>query len=186
MIDVIFGRGFPPAGVCAIECGHSINPTQYSGKSSSFSLNDLLKDGILWAVPKHRRTIEKRLKRRFGVPKYIWKPPVPKTNILMCPTCGYDYEAGRLCGHCYERVKQETKKLQDIIVKQLELKPVEKEVVVLYENEKPKDALEKAKWEEFEIVEVEGERPSWFHSNLLQPTTKETSEDTDVKPKEVV
>lgn len=55
----------------------------------------------MWAVPKKRRTIEKRLSRRFGVEKYVWKPPVAKTNLLICTNCGHNYEAGRLCGKSY-------------------------------------------------------------------------------------
>lgn len=65
------------------------------------SLKDILNNTILWAVPKKRRTIEKRLCRRFGIPELHWKPHVPKTNILMCRKCGHDYEAGTLCGKIY-------------------------------------------------------------------------------------
>lgn len=62
----------------------------------SFSLDDL-KDSILWAVPKHRRSLEKRLNRKYGWPDKVWKPIVPKKNLLMCNTCGDHYEAGHLC-----------------------------------------------------------------------------------------
>lgn len=60
-------------------------PTTYDkipSQTSSRSLKDIIGDGILWAVPKHRRTIEKRLKRKFGknsISKYTlkyYKPPL--------------------------------------------------------------------------------------------------------------
>lgn len=66
-------------------------------KSDRFSLKNLLGDGILWAVPKHRRTIEKRLNRKFGLPGYNWKPLVAKTNLRSCNQCGHDHELGVLC-----------------------------------------------------------------------------------------
>lgn len=67
---------------------------------SRFSLKDVLGDGFLWAVPKHRRSIEKRLKRKFGHPDYIWKMMRPKTNLRVCNVCGDDHEAGVLCRKC--------------------------------------------------------------------------------------
>lgn len=121
-----------------------------------FSIKDLIGDGLLWAVPKSRRTIEKRLKRKFGDPKYVWKPYVPKTHLLVCNTCGHHYEAGILCrkfyviiiifvlqqkciiiviGHCYNKVKAETQEMQDKIINDLGLKPDDKDVVVLYDGE---------------------------------------------------
>lgn len=63
-----------------------------------FSIKDLVGDGFLLAVPKFRRTIEKRWKRKFGMPKYVWKMLEPKTNIKVCHECGHHHEHGRLCG----------------------------------------------------------------------------------------
>lgn len=65
---------------------------------NKFSLKDLIGDGFLLAVPKFRRTIEKRWKRRFGSPEYVWKMLMPKTTIHVCHECGHHYERGRLCG----------------------------------------------------------------------------------------
>lgn len=177
-------------GLCAIDCGSFPNDSKLSNHFGNRSLKEILKNGILWAVPKKRRTIEKRLSRRFGVEKYFWKPPVPKTNLLICVNCGHNYEAGRLCGksycyktviiviiqiitklksnldlwvysmkviigkqylwikeklakiysfaigHCYEKVKLETKEIQEAIQKELGLQPVEENVIVLYDGEK--------------------------------------------------
>lgn len=68
-----------------------------NSESNRFSLKQLLGDGILWAVPKHRRTIEKRLKRKFGHPDYNWKPLKVKTHLRSCNQCGHDHEIGVLC-----------------------------------------------------------------------------------------
>lgn len=65
------------------------------------SIKDILNETILWAVPKKRRSLEKRYNRRYGIPEYHWKPHVSKTNILMCRKCGHNYEAGTLCGKIY-------------------------------------------------------------------------------------
>lgn len=64
---------------------------------SNFSIKDLIGDGFLWAVPRNRRTIEKRWKRKFGSPEYVNKLLLPKTNLRVCNTCGHDYEVGILC-----------------------------------------------------------------------------------------
>uniref|UniRef100_A0A170XF05 39s ribosomal protein mitochondrial n=1 Tax=Triatoma infestans TaxID=30076 RepID=A0A170XF05_TRIIF len=47
---------------------------------SNSSLIDSLKDAFLFAVPKSRRTIQKRRNRRFGFPQYHWKLLVPKNE----------------------------------------------------------------------------------------------------------
>ncbi|XP_070159919.1 large ribosomal subunit protein bL32m [Polyergus mexicanus] len=179
IFQTIFGRGFPPE-LCAIDCNNFLNEPKLANRFGSRSLEEIFKNGILWAVPKKRRTIEKRLARRFGVPKYHWKPPVPKTNLLICTNCGHDYEVGRLCGHCYEKVKVETKEIRDAIQKKLGLNPVEKDVIVLYDGEK--DDKTHKYWKNQRVVEMPKKRPSWFHRNLLEPTTQEPSDKGDVKP----
>lgn len=77
------------AGIEIGEISKSNTPT--------FSLKDIIGDGFLWAVPKHRRTLEKRQKRRFGHPDYVLKILKPKTYLKTCNTCGDDHEAGVLC-----------------------------------------------------------------------------------------
>ncbi|XP_054013798.1 39S ribosomal protein L32, mitochondrial [Hylaeus anthracinus] len=181
-IDIILGRGFPPGGLCAIDCNHVMNQVQPSNGSKR-SLKDILNDGFLWAVPKCRRSVEKRLNRKFGFPEYNWKPHVPKTNILMCRKCGHDYEAGTLCGYCYEIVKKETLEIQEVIKNQLGLQPVEENIVVLYEGEKKHMSDEF--WKKQRIVELPKKRPEWFNQNLLQSTAKEPSDSEDVKTKDL-
>lgn len=69
--------------------------------AEKFSLKDIVGDGFLLAVPKFRRTLEKRLTRKFGSPEYHWKMLVPQTNIKVCHECGHHHERGRLCGQLY-------------------------------------------------------------------------------------
>ncbi|CAD6215514.1 GSCOCG00000323001-RA-CDS [Cotesia congregata] len=178
-LGYLFGTRFPPA-LCTLELNSIENK---SSAPNSKPLTDILKDGLLWAVPKSRRSLEKRMKRKYGSPEYNWKPFVPKTNIVPCITCGLDREADKLCQHCYNKVKLETKEMQEVIVNTLGLEPVEKDVVVLYEGEKDKKPAEF--WKGQRIVELPKPRPAWFHSNLMQPTTQEPSQSTEVKPTEL-
>ncbi|KAK9891464.1 hypothetical protein WA026_014696, partial [Henosepilachna vigintioctopunctata] len=139
----------------------------------------IIGDGIVWAVPKHRRSIEKRLKRKFGRPDYHMTLLLPKTNIRICNTCGDHHEIGVRCPTCYKKVMDETREMQTAIQDELGLKPVENEVVVLYENEK--NVLE-GTYEGQQIVEMKKPRPSWFSKNLLQQTTQQPAATKDVKP----
>ncbi|XP_073942522.1 large ribosomal subunit protein bL32m-like [Choristoneura fumiferana] len=99
-----------------------------------FSLKDIVGDGFLLAVPKFRRTVEKRLTRKFGSPDYHWKMLVPQTNIKVCQ-CGHHHERGRLCEHCYKRVEEETKLIQTQIKHKLGSGPIQNDVIVLYKGE---------------------------------------------------
>lgn len=36
------------------------------------------------------------------------------------------------------------------------------------------------------VVEMPKKRPAWFHRNLLEPTTQESSNETDIKPTNLV
>lgn len=148
---------------------------------AKFSLKDIIGDGFLYAVPKFRRTIEKRWKRKFGHPEYVWKMLVPKTNLKVCENCGHYHERGVLCAHCYKRVEEETKAIQEKMEEGMYLKPIEKDVVVLYNNETAPE-MPKEFWKGKRIIEMKKERPQWFSKNLLQKTTQQLSESTDVKP----
>ncbi|XP_020279669.1 39S ribosomal protein L32, mitochondrial [Pseudomyrmex gracilis] len=184
-IQTIFGHGFPPGiSPCVIECNSVLNEPKPVNHLGSQSLKEILENGILWAVPKKRRSLEKRLQRKHGIMHYQFKPSLPK-KILMCPNCGHNYEPGRLCGHCYEKIKIETKEMQEAIQKELDLSPVEKDVIVLYDGER--DAKTEKFWKNQRIVELPKKRPSWFHRSLLEPTTEEsTSDKKDIKPTHLV
>ncbi|KAH8417321.1 hypothetical protein KR222_008758 [Zaprionus bogoriensis] len=149
----------------------------------SFSLRDLLGDGMLWAVPKHRRSVEKRLNRKFGHPEYVWKPLKEKRNLRTCQKCGHNYELGLLCPFCYNKVRQETQLMQDKIQEQLGLQAIEQEVVVLYEGEKAEQTADDLKGKR--IVEMPKPRPMWFTKNLLQKSTTQSSDTKEVKPTEL-
>lgn len=79
-----------------------MNKPRLANGLGSQTLKQIFDNAILWAVPTKRRTIEKRLKRKFGVKDYVWKPHVAKTNILTCSNCGHNYEANRLCGKFFK------------------------------------------------------------------------------------
>ncbi|XP_043482101.1 39S ribosomal protein L32, mitochondrial [Leptopilina heterotoma] len=180
-VELIFRGGYPPQ-LCAIEFNHHVRNQESSAERKSFSLKEILDNGFLWAVPKHRRSIERRMMRRYGFPEYCWKLLEPKNNLIMCPNCGYVHEIGILCVHCYEKIKKETKEMSNAIQNDLKLEPVDREVIVLYEN----DNKSKDFWKNQRIVELPKKRPEWFHQNLLQPTTQELSDSKEVKPANIV
>lgn len=169
--------GHPPKELAlAVSVNQQPKPTP-----KPFSIHDLIGDGFLLAVPKFRRTVEKRLNRKFGWPEYVWKPFVPKTNLKTCHECGHHHEQGRLCGNCYKKIGKETKEIQGEILKKLGNGPIEQDVIVLYEGETLPDQ-QKEFWNGKRIVEMKKERPQWFSKNLLQKSTQQPSKSTDVKP----
>lgn len=127
--------------------------------SSPSQLEPWRDDGLLWAVPTNRRTVERRMWRRIGHPFY---KVTRKVNIKSCEACGHFHLRHTICGHCYEKVKQETELLRDAIQNELKLDPVEKEVAVVYQGE-PRPELP------LRVVEIPRERPAWFSKNLLAP-----------------
>lgn len=74
-----------------------LNKNESTKQDRPFSLKDLVGDGFLWAVPRCRRTIEKRLTRKFGHPQGVLKIFLPKTTLRTCNVCGDDHEVGVLC-----------------------------------------------------------------------------------------
>ncbi|XP_077293013.1 mitochondrial ribosomal protein L32 [Arctopsyche grandis] len=179
LLSAIFGRPFPPPVLCVDTYESPIT----NGNRSPFSIKDVIGDGFLWAVPKTRRTIEKRLNRKYGVPGYYYKPLRVKTNLRVCNTCGHDHEVGLLCPNCYNKIMEETKEMQEKIRSELGLNPIEQEVIVLYEGE----ALEEPEefWKGKRVVEMKKPRPAWFSKNLLQKTTQKPATSTDIKPTEL-
>ncbi|XP_061400636.1 large ribosomal subunit protein bL32m [Musca vetustissima] len=182
LLPAIFPQGsLPPA--FAVAGLPSTYDRLTRNQTPSRSLKDIIGDGILWAVPKHRRTIEKRLNRKFGYPEYNWKLLRVKTHLRSCNQCGHDYEAGHLCPHCYNKVRDETKQMQDKIQEQLGLNPIEQDVVVLYEGERGEQPSEMLNGKR--IVEMPKPRPIWFTKNLLQKTTQQPSNSKEVKPNDL-
>ncbi|KAF5280120.1 hypothetical protein FQR65_LT15069 [Abscondita terminalis] len=177
-ITNLFARNYPPEFSYDVLGVQSPKPT-----SKNISLSDILGDGFLWAVPRNRRTVEKRWKRKFGHPFYVYKIMLPKTTLRVCNVCGDDHEVGVLCPTCYKKVISETTQMQDAIQNELGLEPVENEVTVLYAGEKDQHPSEY--WEGKRIVEIDKPRPAWFSKNLLQQTTQQPATTTDVKPSDL-
>ncbi|XP_008210206.1 39S ribosomal protein L32, mitochondrial [Nasonia vitripennis] len=165
-----------------LQPGFCITVLNSDRQSTNFSIKNIWDNGFLWAVPKHRRSLEKRLNRKFGWPKYNWKPLVPKTNLLMCRACGHYHESFTICGHCYEKVKAETLEIQKAMDQQLKLDPVKDDIVVLYEGEVHESTQF---WKNQRIVEVPKKRPSWFQQNLLESTTQKLSDSKEIKPNDL-
>jgi large subunit ribosomal protein L32 len=141
-----------------------------ANESSKSIIEDIMSEGFVWAVPKRRRTVERRLVRRFGVPKYPQSCQIirPKDDITVCDNCGHYHEIHTLCGNCYEKVKQETKLILEDIRKQFKsFEPIEQEVAIFYKNEPKDDNLEGKR-----IVEMDRQRPEWFAKNLLSKAIK--------------
>uniref|UniRef100_A0A023FDC9 Large ribosomal subunit protein bL32m n=1 Tax=Amblyomma cajennense TaxID=34607 RepID=A0A023FDC9_AMBCJ len=114
--------------------------------------------GIVWAVPTRRVSLERRMMRRISHPFFKIKP---KDYIKSCHVCGHFHLAHTICGHCYQRVKEETEQLRDAIAEELKLDPVESEVTIVYKGEKkPPESGAR-------VVEVDRPRPAWFSQNLL-------------------
>ncbi|XP_067140755.1 large ribosomal subunit protein bL32m [Centruroides vittatus] len=131
------------------------------------ALKQILDDGFLWAVPRNRRSIERRLTRKMGRTQLFFRGKFPKQNLIICNTCGHYHEAHTICGNCWKRVKEETEAMQEVIQTELKLEPVEKEVAVFYADDDPRV---KNNSENKKVVEIPRERPDWFSKNLLSKT----------------
>lgn len=155
----------------------SLNPSSHNPSShdpsshDARSILDNIFDGFLLAVPKKRRSVEKRMSMRFGVKKWAphgWKMIDPKSNIITCKTCGHFHELEYLCTNCYEKNKEETVIIQEKILKDLGYEIRDKEVRILYSGEERND-------EEVRFVEIPKKRPSWFSRNLLSKPASDTT-----------
>ncbi|XP_046909280.2 mitochondrial ribosomal protein L32 [Dermatophagoides farinae] len=162
-----------------------------SNGGSPTSINDLMQDGLLWGVPKKRRTIEKRLKRRFGVENYPSDAKILRTrnDIIICERCGDHHEYYAICPTCYRKVKEETERMRDALREQTNpLQPKEKDVLFRFENEKYEQTSsstshhEEELKREFEIIDIDHPRPQWFSRNLMTKSTGSKNYD----PKNVI
>ena len=70
--------------------------------------------------------------------------------------------------------------MQQKIQEELKLDPVDKEVIVLYDREKENQSEEF--WKGKRIVEMQKPRPMWFSKNLVEKTTQQPAQSTEVKP----
>lgn len=155
-------------------------------KRSSESINSLLEsifDGFLFAVPKKRRTVEKRLIRKLGDDRWGFpaaKMLKPKKNLIICDTCGNYNEKGYLCPVCYKKVEEETKIVQEAIVNTFKLDPITQEVFIKYQSDSKEEVGNR------KLIEVERERPAWFSKNLLSKLGQTLPEKSVILDDEVV
>ena len=95
----VFFSGLPALAV-DIRC-HPANFESHDkvlNPSDGKSIVESIFDGIfLAAVPKHRRSRERRAMRRLGVHNVV-KYMTPKRNIVACLECGSWHEAHTVCG----------------------------------------------------------------------------------------
>ncbi|KAK8404755.1 hypothetical protein O3P69_007774 [Scylla paramamosain] len=153
-------------------------PVQYNVEQISGSLlEDLKEEGFLWAVPKSRRSRERRLTRKFGL-ENKHKKMLPYRKLLTCDDCGHVHEPGRLCPNCYGENKKITQAMQEAMVTMQGLNPVEYEAVPVFKGEKVNtgDGFHEGK----RIFEVPTERPKWFSNRLTVKSNVTTSSDTTV------
>lgn len=87
-----------------------------------------------------------------------------------------------ILAHCYKKVEQETRLMQEKIEQKLGLEPIEHEVIVLYQGEQIEKVENEANERKVRIVEMEKPRPVWFSKNLMQKTTAQPADTKEVKP----
>lgn len=97
-LGLIYGGRFPPHAALSGNISSSIE--------SDGSLETKHEGFLLMAVPKKKVTPhKKKLRNRH-------KQLKNRTDIEVCAICGNHKLEKHLCGHCVERIKEETKKLR--------------------------------------------------------------------------
>ncbi|GFO47583.1 39S ribosomal protein l32, mitochondrial [Plakobranchus ocellatus] len=150
----------PPSGALATldMSPHQLPRTEAPDPRSSLAS---IFDSILYAVPKHRRSVEKRLHRKHRFTGFM-EYGTPKTNIIPCLECGNFKEKGHLCKYCYEKVRAETNEMQAKMGDKLQFDVPRSEMEFIYDNE--------TKSEGTYAVQMSKPRPSWFPRKLLNKT----------------
>lgn len=72
----------------------NMNVDQFFPVTSRSQQERIFDIGILWAVPTHRRSVERRLTRKMAIEKRL----KPKRNLVMCSSCGHYHEGHTICG----------------------------------------------------------------------------------------
>ncbi|CAG2102021.1 unnamed protein product [Medioppia subpectinata] len=129
-------------------------------------IEDIMRNGFVFATQKKRRTVERRLERRFGLDKYPDTSPIirAKQNLIPCDRCGQYHEFHTICANCYKRVKEESNLIIEEMKKRLHYsEPIEEEVTIRYKN----DSKSEAEMTGRRVVEMDRQRPEWFADNLL-------------------
>ncbi|KAK2190775.1 hypothetical protein NP493_69g05027 [Ridgeia piscesae] len=141
-------------------CGTNLPQTVSQPQSI---IDDIFGDGFFWAVPKARRSLERRRTRRNGSTKLEhWA--TPRKNIKECLVCGHWHLAHTICGNCYDKVRKETEEMRATMNKNdRDYNAPHTEVVYVYQGEEKDTELLKGKY----VVEVDKPRPEWFSKFLL-------------------
>jgi len=137
-----------------------------------------LNDNILWTTPRGRRSVEKRMKRRFGAPNWgIYFGPRINKKIRVDHKTGEYFEIGKLAPKTYAKVMAETRKIQEKMADTFGVgAPKDEETLVLYKGEDKSSVKGR-------VVEMDYERPSFFSQNLMQKSFgKPGSDQETVKP----
>lgn len=133
------------------------------------SIEEILKEGRVWACPKNQRNIFERWRRKYG--NYLYKDGIkmfqPKRNIITCIECGNFHEAHAICKHCYSKIEEESKSIIESINKAWSYNVIDKEVQVLYQGEDVNNLTNQKR-----IVEQDRSRPMWFSPNLSQKSAR--------------
>ena len=143
--------------------------------------NSLLERSIVWNTPKRRKTVEKRTMKKYGIKEWgTYKLFERNKKIRVDHRTGEFFEFGRLAPEAYKKVMAETLAIQKKMKDAFGFDPKDKEVVVLYKDERDENAVKDGK----RVIEMEKERPSFFSANLMQKAivSNEKSSRTTVKP----
>ncbi|XP_059171873.1 large ribosomal subunit protein bL32m-like [Physella acuta] len=155
-------RKDPPSALAIAGCPSAISPSEDLHKSSK-SMLDSIFDGLLLAVPKHRRSIEKRLYRKHRYTAFM-EYGTPKSTIVPCLECGNYREKGHLCKHCYDKVCLETKEMKAKLGEDIKYNVPMQEIEFVYNGEAADNSGGKL------VINMNKSRPSWFSKNLLNKT----------------
>ena len=95
LICLTFVSGWPPA--VALDVPDSPHTPTSNVQDTKSLLESILGDGLLWAVPKKRRSLEKRMSRRMA-PQRIRAWSTPRRDIVSCLECGHWHLVHTICG----------------------------------------------------------------------------------------
>ncbi|KAL4228479.1 54S ribosomal protein L32 [Mactra antiquata] len=123
---------------------------------------------IVFAVPRNRRSLQKRQTRRNVLPDMA--NARVKKNIVICLNCGKPHERETICGNCYKKVKAETERMRGAMDQDdYYYNHPRQEVGYLYKGESTNDIpMYKGRY----LVEIDDERPDWFSFDKLKKDKK--------------
>ena len=138
-----------------------------------------MNESFLWGVPKKQLPLERRLRKRFGHPRYPNNCAVlrPRSDLVICEHCGDHHEAFTICRTCYAEVRAETEMLKKEIKAQTNpLEPKEQEIRFKFEGSNLKNEDD----HKFRLIEIPRPMPNWFSKNLLAKSLKSKNSSSDV------